>query len=245
MQIRLGCSGWSYESWRDGVFYPPRLASGNRLRHYATRFDTVELNASFYRLPTRAAAQHWAEQTSDDFRFAVKVSRYLTHTVRLNDTARHLGLLLQRIEPLRGKLGPLLWQLPPTFKRDDDRLARALDELPAQLRHAFEFRHPSWFVDDVFSLLRDHQVAVVIADRPDLGPLQTDRADRGLRLRPLPPRLPRTARQLLAKRARRLGGEDPPLGARARGLGVLQQRLGRLRAEERRSATAAPLMEAC
>jgi uncharacterized protein YecE (DUF72 family) len=155
MQIRLGCSGWSYESWRDGVFYPPRLASGNRLRHYATRFDTVELNASFYRLPARAAAQHWAEQTSDDFRFAVKVSRYLTHTVRLNDTARHLGLLLQRIEPLRGKLGPLLWQLPPTFKRDDDRLAWALDELPAQLRHAFEFRHPSWFVD--------------------LGPLQNDR----------------------------------------------------------------------
>jgi uncharacterized protein YecE (DUF72 family) len=175
MQIRLGCSGWSYESWRDGVFYPPRLASGNRLRHYATRFDTVELNASFYRLPARAAAQHWAEQTSDDFRFAVKVSRYLTHTVRLNDTARHLGLLLQRIEPLRGKLGPLLWQLPPTFKRDDDRLAWALDELPAQLRHAFEFRHPSWFVDDVFSLLLDHQVAVVIADRPDLGPLQNDR----------------------------------------------------------------------
>ena len=174
MQIRIGCSGWAYESWRDGVFYPPRLASRNRLGHYATRFDTVELNASFYRLPTRAAAEHWARQTPDDFRFAVKVSRYLTHTVRLDDTAKHLALLLGRIEPLSGKIGPLLWQLPPTFRRDDERLAQALADLPHELRHAFEFRHPSWFVDDVFSLLREHEVAVVIADRPDLGPLQTE-----------------------------------------------------------------------
>jgi uncharacterized protein YecE (DUF72 family) len=176
MQIRIGCSGWSYESWRDGVFYPPRLAPGDRLRFYATRFDTVELNASFYRLPTRMAAEHWAEQTPDDFRFAVKVSRYLTHTVRLADTAEHLGLLLDRIDPLiqAGKVGPLLWQLPPTFQRNDTRLAQALAEVPTEFRHAFEFRHPSWFADDVFALLRAHDVAVVIADRPDLGPLRTD-----------------------------------------------------------------------
>ena len=176
MQIRIGCSGWSYESWRDGVFYPPRLAAGKRLRHYATHFDTVELNASFYRLPARTAAAGWAEQTPDGFQFAVKVSRYLTHIVRLADTATHLGLLLERIEPLveAGKVGPLLWQLPPTFSRDDERLAQALAELPERFQHAFEFRHPSWFVADVFSLLRRHNVAIVIADRPGLGPLQTD-----------------------------------------------------------------------
>jgi len=110
------------------------------------------------------------------FRFAVKVSRYLTHTVRLDDAARHLALLVERIEPLiqAGKVGPLLWQLPPTFQRDDERLARALDDLPTEFRHAFEFRHPSWFTEDVFSLLREHDVAVVIADRPEIGALQID-----------------------------------------------------------------------
>jgi uncharacterized protein YecE (DUF72 family) len=175
-QIRIGCSGWSYESWRDGVFYPPRLATGRWLRHYAECFDTVELNASFYRLPTRTAAEGWTQQTPGGFQFAVKVSRYLTHIVRLADTAEHLGLLLERLEPLiqAGKVGPLLWQLPPTFQRDDERLAQALDELPRQFRHAFEFRHRSWFADDVFALLRKHGVAVVIADRPDLGPLRTE-----------------------------------------------------------------------
>ena len=180
-QIRIGCSGWSYESWRDGVFYPPRLASARRLGHYAERFDTVELNSSFYRLPTVAAAEGWARQTPQGFRFAVKVSRYLTHIVRLADTAEHLGLLLERIAPLieAGKLGPLLWQLPPTFERDDERLAQALEELPTGFRHAFEFRHPSWFVDDVFALLRDRDIAFVIADRPDIGPLGTEELTAG------------------------------------------------------------------
>jgi uncharacterized protein YecE (DUF72 family) len=174
--VRVGCSGWSYDSWRNGVFYPRGLASNRWLRHYATLFDTVELNATFYRLPRRTAAERWAVESPAGFSFAVKVSRYLTHVVRLTDTAKHLALLLDRIEPLieAGKVGPLLWQLPPTFRRDDDRLARALDELPGAFRHAFEFRHPSWFAEEVMQLLRHHDVALVIADRPEIRAFQTD-----------------------------------------------------------------------
>jgi len=157
------------------VVYPPGLSSGRWLRHYAQFFDTVELNATFYRLPKRAAAERWAAETPDGFSFAVKVSRYLTHVVRLADAAEHLGLLLERIEPLvqAGKVGPLLWQLPPTFRRDDDRLAGALAQLPTAFRHAFEFRHPSWFAPEVLDLLRRHHVALVIADRPEIHAFQT------------------------------------------------------------------------
>jgi uncharacterized protein YecE (DUF72 family) len=175
-RTRIGCSGWSYDSWRDGVFYPARLSSRRWLGHYATRFDTVELNSTFYRLPKSTAAERWVSETSDGFCFAVKVSRYLTHVVRLADSAKHLALLLDRIDPLvtAGKVGPLLWQLPPTFRRDDERLAAALEELPATFLHAFEFRHPSWFTDEVVELLRRHRVALVIADRPEIRAFQRD-----------------------------------------------------------------------
>jgi len=173
-ELRIGCSGWSYEQWRNGVFYPPELPASGRLRHYAHSFDTVELNTTFYRLPTTSAAGRWAAEAPDGFRFAVKVSRYLTHVVRLADAGRHLGLLLERLEPLlaAGKVGPLLWQLPPSFRRDDDRLGAALEELPRDLRHAFEFRDPSWFVDEVFELLRRHGAALVIGDRPEVQAFQ-------------------------------------------------------------------------
>jgi uncharacterized protein YecE (DUF72 family) len=174
--VRIGCSGWSYDHWRGGVFYPARLAAGRQLSFYAGRFDTVELNATFYRLPTRRAAERWARETPERFRFAVKVSRYLTHVVRLSETRRHLDLLLERIEPLvaAGKVGPLLWQLPPTFERDDERLDGALHELPTDFEHAFEFRHPSWFAADVMRRLRARDVALVIADRPEVHSFQTD-----------------------------------------------------------------------
>jgi uncharacterized protein YecE (DUF72 family) len=167
-RIRIGCSGWSYESWRDGVFYPEKCPASRWLRFYATRFDTVELNASFYRLPAAKSARRWADESPGDFCFAVKVSRYVTHVKRLSDAGRHLPLLLQRIEPLleAGKVGPLLWQLPPTFTRNDDRLKTALAEFPRELRHAIEFRHASWFADDVFELLHAHDVALVVADGP-------------------------------------------------------------------------------
>jgi uncharacterized protein YecE (DUF72 family) len=163
--IRIGCSGWSYEHWR-GRLYPAGGSTGTWLARYAQVFDTVEVNATFYRLPTRAAVAHWASATPEGFCFAVKASRYLTHVRRLRDLPDGIRRFEERIEPLvsSGKLGPVLWQLPPTFHRDDERLATALAVLPAG-RHAFEFRHASWFVDEVYELLRAHGAALVVADR--------------------------------------------------------------------------------
>jgi uncharacterized protein YecE (DUF72 family) len=174
-RIHIGCSGWNYAHWRDGVFYPPRCPASRWLEHYAERFDTVEVNSTFYRLPRKPAVAHWVEQTPDGFLFAVKVSRYLTHIKRLIDVDVHLPLLLDRIAPLveAGRLGPLLWQLPPTFARDDDRLRDALDRLPTDLQHAFEFRHASWFADEPLALLEARGVALVVPDRPGL-PVQPE-----------------------------------------------------------------------
>jgi len=173
--VRVGCSGWNYAHWRNGVFYPERCPASRWLPYYAQYFDTVELNNTFYRLPRTPAVARWVEQTPPGFLFATKVSRYLTHIVRLRDTAEHLALLLERIEPLvrSSKLGPLLWQLPPTFRRDDERLAAALADFPRELRHAIELRHESWFVPEVMELLREHNVALVIADRPEIRSFQT------------------------------------------------------------------------
>ena len=171
----VGCSGWAYADWGDGAFYPAHLTVRARLGYYATQFDTVELNTSFYRLPTRSAVERWVTEVPDGFRFAIKVSRYLTHVVRLADTAEHFALLRERVAPLvdAGKAGPFLWQLPPTFRLDDDRLAAALEAMPGDLRHAIEFRDPSWFADDVMDLLERHHVALVVGDRPEVRSFQT------------------------------------------------------------------------
>jgi uncharacterized protein YecE (DUF72 family) len=173
--IRVGCSGWNYAHWRNGVFYPPRLAASKWLDHYARFFDTVEVNATFYRLPKRASVARWVEQSPPGFVFAVKASRYLTHIRRLKDIGPGLERYYACIEPLLDstKLGPILWQLPPNFKRDDDRLAAVLELLPAEQRHAFEFREPSWFHEDVYALLREHRVALVIGDRPEVHAFQS------------------------------------------------------------------------
>jgi uncharacterized protein YecE (DUF72 family) len=170
--IRIGCSGWNYASWKD-AFYggrPPR----RWLEHYARHFDTVEVNTTFYRLPSRDAVANWARSTPPGFLFTIKASRYLTHVKRLLDLGPGIARLYDRIEPLLGtpKMGPILWQLPPTFRRDDARLAFALAQLPPGERHCFEFRHPSWFADDVYELLRAHGVALVIGDRPEVRAFQ-------------------------------------------------------------------------
>ena len=172
--VRIGCSGWNYAHWRHGVFYPERCPARLWLAFYARRFDTVEVNATFYRLPTVKAVQGWVDQTPDDFVFAVKGSRYLTHIRRLRDLGDGLERFYERLEPLvrSPKLGPVLWQLPPTFRRDDERLADALRALPPG-RHCFEFRHASWFDDDVYALLREHGAALVIGDRPEVHAFQS------------------------------------------------------------------------
>ena len=138
------------------------------LEHYATLFDTVEVNTTFYRLPRRDAVARWVEETPSGFVFAVKASRYLTHIKRLKELEGGVARFYERIEPLTTspKLGPVLWQLPANFHRDDDRLSAALDRLPSG-RHCFEFRHESWFVPEVYDLLRSHGVALVVGDHPE------------------------------------------------------------------------------
>ena len=164
--MRVGCSGWMYDSWR-GALYPEGLAKRRWLARYAERFDTVEVNSTFYRLASRDAVARWVEQTPEEFVFAAKASQYLTHMKRLRDLGPGVVRYYERIEPLlqSGKLGPVVWQLPARFERDDEVLAGALGELPAG-RHCFEFRHPSWFAPDVYAMLRERDVALVIGDHP-------------------------------------------------------------------------------
>jgi uncharacterized protein YecE (DUF72 family) len=166
-EAHIGCSGWNYKHWR-GLFYPAGLPESRWLEHYASRFDTVEVNATFYRLPTRKAADGWARATPRGFEFAVKASRYLTHVKRLRETGAGYARLLEPLHPLveADRLGPVLWQLPGNFHRDDERLATALEQLPGG-RYAFEFRHESWFVPEVEEILRAHGAALVVADHPE------------------------------------------------------------------------------
>jgi uncharacterized protein YecE (DUF72 family) len=170
--VRIGCSGWNYGHWRERV-YPKGLSPRLWLRHYATLFDTVEVNNTFYRLPSRAAVAGWVEASPPGFLFAVKASRYLTHLKRLTDLGAGVERFYERIEPLveSPKMGPVLWQLPQTFHRDDGRLASALAALPGG-RHCFEFRHASWFAPEVYELLARHGAALVIGDNPS-RPFQT------------------------------------------------------------------------
>jgi uncharacterized protein YecE (DUF72 family) len=163
----VGCSGWNYRAWR-GDFYPAKLPARRWLSYYAERFPTVEVNSTFYRLIARSAVEQWVEQTPAGFQFAVKGSRYLTHVKRLADMSAGVERFYERIVPLReaGRLACVLWQLPENFHRDDGRLAGALAALP-EGRHAFEFRHASWFVPAVYELLRAHDAALVVGDHPE------------------------------------------------------------------------------
>jgi uncharacterized protein YecE (DUF72 family) len=165
--VRLGCSGWVYPHWR-GHLYEEGLPQRRWLARYGEHFDTVEVNSTFYRLASPNAVETWVEQSPEDFCFAVKASRYLTHVKRLKGLREGIKRFYEPLGALvdSGKLGPVLWQLPENFHRDDERLADALSDLPPG-RHAFEFRHPSWFQPEVYELLREHDAALVIGDHPD------------------------------------------------------------------------------
>jgi uncharacterized protein YecE (DUF72 family) len=167
--VRIGCSGWNYQSWRGGEFYPKGVPPSRWLEYYSQQFETVEVNSTFYRLASQKAVANWVKQTPEGFVFALKASRYLTHMKRLTDLGQGIERYYERIEPLVGtpKLGPIVWQLPPNFHRDEERLESALAQLPPG-RHCFEFRHKSWFAEDVYALLRAYGAALVIGDRPGL-----------------------------------------------------------------------------
>ncbi len=161
-----------YDDWR-GRLYPEREPKRRWLELYARAFDTVEVNTTFYRLARESRVAGWVRQTPPEFLFSVKASRYLTHIKRLRGIEEGIKRFYEPLAPLieAGRLGPVLWQLPENFHRDDERLDHALSHLPPG-HHAFEFRHPSWFADDVLAVLRQHRVALVIGDRPE-RPFQT------------------------------------------------------------------------
>jgi uncharacterized protein YecE (DUF72 family) len=170
---RIGCSGWNYASWKDEVY--DRRPAREWLALYAGLFDTVEVNNTFYRLPNVAAVANWERTVPPGFTFTIKVSRYLTHIKRLTDLGQGLDRFYARIAPLlrSPKMGPLLWQLPPNFPRDDDRLRAALVVMARdRQRHCIEFRHASWFVDEIYDALREHGVALVVGDRPEVKSFQ-------------------------------------------------------------------------
>jgi uncharacterized protein YecE (DUF72 family) len=164
--VRIGCSGWQYKDWR-AAFYPERCPQRRWLSYYSRRFETVEVNSTFYRLARPSAVAGWLEQTPADFILTVKASRYLTHVRRLQDIEEGIGRYYEGIAPLVGspKLGPVLWQLPGNFQRDENRLADACALLP-EGRHCWEFRHPSWFTEDVYAILRAYGCALVFGDHP-------------------------------------------------------------------------------
>src|SRR3569623_137120 len=146
-ELRIGCSGWSYRHWR-GDFYPQGLAAKREFEFYASRFDTAEINGSFYRLPSEAAVAGWAARAPEGFLFAWKASRYITHNKKLNDCADSVDLVFGRMAPLGEHFGPVLFQLPPNLHFNPDRLGGFLELLPRDRRCTFEFRHPSWYVSE-------------------------------------------------------------------------------------------------
>jgi len=166
-KVWIGTSGWTYEGWR-GPFYPPDMAKTKWLCWYAGQFPTTEINGSFYRTPSLKAVEAWRDQTPKDFLFAWKASKFITHWKRLNENCPNsIELMETRLKALSPKVGGVLFQLPPQFSKNRERLAAFLHMLPRCYPYAFEFRHKSWYDDDIYQLLRAHDVALCISDHHD------------------------------------------------------------------------------
>ena len=165
MKLWVGTSGYSYKPWL-GKFYPERLAAKEMLGYYASRLPAVEINNTFYRLPKESVLQAWAEKVPDEFRFVLKAPQKITHVKRLKDAEPEVGYLFHVATVLGPGLGAILFQLPPRLQKDLGRLRNFLSVLPKEWAVAFEFRHPSWFVPEVYALLREHEVALTIGDTP-------------------------------------------------------------------------------
>lgn len=183
MRVRVGTSGYNYPEWK-GSFYPEDMKPARMLPYYAERFSTVEINATFYRMPTAATVEGWANAVPERFTFVLKAPQRITHFARLKNVDDPVRFFCDTARLLRARLGPLLFQLPPSFKKDVSRLGDLLAELPADLRAAFEFRHPSWFDDEVYTRLRSRNAALCIADTEEGSTPAIATADWGyLRLR--------------------------------------------------------------
>ncbi|HEY6805187.1 MAG TPA: DUF72 domain-containing protein [Pyrinomonadaceae bacterium] len=180
----VGTSGYSYKEWK-GSFYPEKLAAKDMLPYYAERLKAVELNNTFYRLPQRSMVESWKAQVPDNFRFSVKASQRITHFKRLKEAADETKYMLDTVSVLGDQLGVVLFQLPPNMKKDLERLESFLAVLPPDVKATFEFRHPTWFDDDVLELLKKNDRALCISDTDDLPAHRIDKtADWGyLRLR--------------------------------------------------------------
>jgi uncharacterized protein YecE (DUF72 family) len=176
LRYYIGTSGWHYDHWRQ-LFYPDKLPKAKWLEFYSRHFTTVELNNSFYRLPSEAAFANWSDSSPANFVFAVKVSRFITHIKRLKNSQEPVDTFLGRARILKKKLGPLLYQLPPSMHRDDGRLESFLAILPRGMKHAFEFRHQSWLDGGVFEILRQYNAGLCVFDMPGLSCPLTATAD--------------------------------------------------------------------
>lgn len=161
--VFVGCSGWQYRHWR-GNFYPAELPASRWLEHYTRRFNTIEINNTFYRLPEAATFAAWRRRVPPGFVCAIKASRFLTHMKKLKDPDEPLARLFSRASKLGRALGPVLYQLPPHWPPNIERLATFLQALPPRRLHAIEFRDPAWYTDAVFDLLRRHHVALCVHD---------------------------------------------------------------------------------
>ena len=163
MKLHVGTSGYSYKEWK-GNFYPEDLPAKEMLSYYSRRLPAVEINNTFYRLPQASMMENWKEQVPAKFRFSLKATQRITHIKRLNNVADETKYLMETASLLKERLGVVLFQLPPNMKKDSERLRAFLDLLPAETRAAFEFRHETWFDDEVLGLLRAKDCALVVSD---------------------------------------------------------------------------------
>lgn len=163
MKLHVGTSGYSYKEWK-GNFYPEDLPAKEMLSYYSQRLPAVEINNTFYRLPQPGMIENWRDQVPEGFRFSIKASQRITHIKRINNVADETKYLLETVALLQGRLGVVLFQLPPNMKKDTARLAAFLDLLPGITRTAFEFRHETWFDDEVLNLLSEKNCALVVSD---------------------------------------------------------------------------------
>ncbi len=166
MKVFVGTSGYSYKEWK-GTFYPEDISPGEMLAYYASRFETVEINNTFYRMPQSNVVASWAAQTPEHFSFVLKAPQKVTHIARLKNVADTVGYFLKVASELGAKQGPLLFQLPPNFKKDIGRLRDLLALLPSRVRAAIEFRHPSWFDEETYEALRGTGVALCAVENED------------------------------------------------------------------------------